>query len=46
MPAQRPSRDTAHSLATLVQRHQALIARQRNAFTLRMHRSLSWLQRA
>ena len=41
-----PSPDTAPCLATLVQRHQALIARQRNAFTLRMHRSLSWLQRA
>ena len=39
---------TNHStpLATLVQRHQALIAQQRNAFTLRMHRSLSWLERA
>ncbi len=33
-------------LAALVQRHQALVAQQRNAFTLRMHRSLSWLQRA
>lgn len=35
-----------HSLAHLNQRHQALVAKQRNAFTLRMHRSLSWLQRA
>jgi len=35
-----------HSLATLIQRHQDLIAQQRNAFTLRTHRALSWLQRA
>ena len=35
-----------HSLAHLTQRHQALVAKQRNAFTLRMNRSLSWLQRA
>ena len=35
-----------HSLAHLNQRHQALVAKQRNAFTLRMNRSLSWLQRA
>ena len=41
-----PPSDTAPSLTTLVQRHQALIAWQRNAFTLRMHRALSWLQRA
>lgn len=40
------SRDTAPCLATLIQRHQALVAQQRNAFTLRMHRALSWLQRA
>ncbi|WP_156949844.1 hypothetical protein [Simplicispira psychrophila] len=46
IPAQLSSRDTAHSLATLSQRHQALITRQRNAFTLRMHRALSWMQRA
>ena len=36
----------ALDLETLAQRHQALIAQQRNAFTLRTHRSLSWLQRA
>ena len=40
------SPDTAPSFGTLAQRHQTLIAEQRNAFTLRMHRSLSWLQRA
>ena len=34
------------SLQQLIQRHQALIAQQRNPFTLRMHRALSWLQRA
>lgn len=33
-------------LAALLQRHRALVAVQRNAFTLRMHRALSWLQRA
>jgi len=27
-------------------RHTALATQQRNAFTLRMHRALSWLQRA
>ena len=41
-----PSRSNASQLAQLVQRHQAMVAVQRNAFTLRMHRSLSWLQRA
>ena len=46
MPTPLKPPDTAHSLAPLIQRHQALIARQRNAFTLRMHRALSWLQRA
>ena len=40
------SRSNTPQLAALVQRHQALVAVQRNAFTLRMHRSLSWLQRA
>ena len=40
------SNSNAHDLAALVQRHKALIAVQRNAFTLRMHRALSWLQRA
>ena len=38
--------DTAYSLATLAQRHQAQITQQRSPFTLRMHRALSWLQRA
>lgn len=32
--------------ATLAQRHQAQITQQRSPFTLRMHRALSWLQRA
>ena len=40
-----PSSNTPQ-LAQLVQRHKAMVAVQRNAFTLRMHRSLSWLQRA
>ncbi|MCL2524056.1 MAG: HEPN domain-containing protein [Betaproteobacteria bacterium] len=35
-----------HSLAALTERHQAMIAQQRDAFTLRTHRALSWLQRA
>ncbi|MEG0003353.1 MAG: HEPN domain-containing protein [Comamonas sp.] len=34
------------TLAALFQRHQSQIARQRTPFTLRMHRALSWLQRA
>ncbi|MFC4621056.1 hypothetical protein ACFO3A_02340 [Comamonas nitrativorans] len=34
------------SLTTLAQRHQTQIAQQRTPFTLRMHRALSWLQRA
>ena len=34
------------TLATLAQRHQAQITQQRTPFTLRMHRALSWLQRA
>lgn len=46
MPATPPLSATTPNLAALVQRHQALIAQQRNAFTLRMHRALSWLQRA
>ena len=33
-------------LHPLLQRHQALVAQQRSPFTLRMHRALSWLQRA
>ena len=33
-------------LRPLVQRHQALADQQRSPFTLRMHRALSWLQRA
>ncbi|MDR0217200.1 MAG: hypothetical protein LBJ15_24780 [Comamonas sp.] len=37
---------TTPSLATLAARHQAQIAQQRTPFTLRMHRALSWLQRA
>ena len=40
-----PSSNTPQ-LAQLVQRHKAMVEVQRNAFTLRMHRSLSWLQRA
>ncbi|GAB2735009.1 HEPN domain-containing protein [Melaminivora jejuensis] len=32
--------------ASLLERHQALVSQGRNAFTLRMHRALSWLQRA
>ncbi|MBS7350285.1 MAG: hypothetical protein KIG95_09060 [Comamonas sp.] len=34
------------TLTTLAQRHQAQITQQRTPFTLRMHRALSWLQRA
>ena len=34
------------ALTTLTARHQAQITQQRSPFTLRMHRSLSWLQRA
>lgn len=34
------------SLATLAARHQAQITQQRTPFTLRLHRALSWLQRA
>ena len=41
-----PSRSNIPQLAALVQRHKAMVAVQRNAFTLRMHRALSWLQRA
>lgn len=37
---------TAPTLESLAQRHQALVAGGRNAFTLRMRRALSWLQRA
>jgi hypothetical protein len=37
---------TTHTLATLTDRHQAQITQQRTPFTLRMHRALSWLQRA
>lgn len=36
----------APTAATLAQRHQSLIATERTPFTLRMHRALSWLQRA
>ena len=46
MPTPLQAPDTAHNLELLMQRHQALIAQQRNAFTLRTHRALSWLQRA
>lgn len=46
MPTPLQAPDTTHSLELLMQRHQALIAQQRNAFTLRTHRALSWLQRA
>ena len=41
-----PLSGNSEPLAALVQRHQELVAVQRNAFTLRMHRALSWLQRA
>lgn len=34
------------ALAILAQRHQTQITQQRTPFTLRMHRALSWLQRA
>ena len=44
--AHPPAATTPHSLAALMQRHQVLVAQQRNVFTLRMHRALSWLQRA
>lgn len=37
---------TTDALATLLKQHQAQITRQRTPFTLRMHRALSWLQRA
>lgn len=46
MPTPHPPPDTAHSLAALVQRRQAQITQQRTPFTLRIHRALSWLQRA
>lgn len=36
----------ANGLAVLLEQHKALVAVQRNAFTLRMHRALSWLERA
>ena len=47
-PPQRTLTRSANTkpLDALVQRHQELVALQRNAFTLRMHRALSWLQRA
>lgn len=38
--------DTSQKLETLLQRHQTLVTQHRTTFTLRMHRSLSWLQRA
>ena len=34
------------SVAALAKRYQSQISQQRNPFTLRMHRALSWLQRA
>lgn len=37
---------TSEAIKKLAQRHQSLIAHQRNSFTLRTHRALSWLQRA
>lgn len=37
---------TSPFLKTLFERHNAQIAEKRTSFTLRMHRSLSWLQRA
>lgn len=36
----------ATALAALAKRHQAQATQQRSPFTLRMHRALSWLQRA
>ena len=44
MPTNTPSHSPA--LATLAARHQTQITQQRSPFTLRMHRALSWLQRA
>ena len=42
-----PTPPTAiHSLTTLAKRHQAQVTQQHTPFTLRMHRALSWLQRA
>lgn len=38
--------NTASTLGTLTARHQAQITQHRSPFTLRMHRALSWLQRA
>ena len=41
-----PASPHAAALAALVERHQSQITQQRTPFTLRMHRALSWLQRA
>lgn len=46
MNCRPPSPASNPTLAALAHRHQALAGAQRNAFTLRMHRALSWLQRA
>ena len=37
---------TSHVLQALTQRHQVQVSQGRSPFTLRMHRALSWLQRA
>ena len=42
-----PQQDkTSPALKALLERHNAQVAEKRTSFTLRMHRSLSWLQRA
>ena len=46
MTEQHPSPDAAPCLATLIERHKLQAAGHRTPFTLRMHRALSWLQRA
>ncbi len=42
----RPPAGLKAHLADLQSRHQSLVGQGRTAFTLRMHRALSWLQRA
>ncbi|SDM47679.1 hypothetical protein SAMN05428957_106162 [Oryzisolibacter propanilivorax] len=46
MSAAIASAAPAPTLESLALRHQTLVAGERNTFTLRMHRALSWLQRA
>ena len=41
-----PASPHAVALAALAERHQSQITQHRTPFTLRMHRSLSWLKRA